>query len=243
MPDQEPIREIEQLYLDLIARAERWIYAESQYFASRRIAEAIAKRLEEPDGPEIVILNPVKADGWLEQEAMDTARARLVRVLEKRDPHGRLGIFHAETEGGDPIYIHAKVTVVDGEILRVGSSNFNNRSLRLDTECDVTIDSTRPANHGCRDSIANVAYDLIAEHLGSDADAVKATLEETGSLRETIERHAGTGRRMRRYALPEVNALERWMADNEILDPEGPEEMFEPLTKRGLFRKLHRRRS
>ena len=95
MTGQEPVREIEQLYLDLIARAERWIYAESQYFASRKIAEAIAKRLEEPDGPEIVIINPVQADGWLEQEAMDSARAQLLDALEKRDPHGRLGVFLA----------------------------------------------------------------------------------------------------------------------------------------------------
>ncbi|MBW4329845.1 phospholipase [Stakelama sp. CBK3Z-3] len=243
MPDQQPIREIEQLYLDLIARAEHWIYAESQYFASRRIAEAIGKRLEEPDGPEIVIVNPVKADGWLEQEAMDSARARLLRVLQNNDPHGRLGVFHAETAGGNPIYIHAKVTVIDGQILRVGSSNFNNRSLRLDTECDVTIDSTRGANSGCADAVAHVAHDLIAEHLGSDADRVKAVLAETGSLLATIERLAGTGRRLRRYRLPEINAVESWLADNEILDPEGPEEMFEPISKRGLFRRLRRRRN
>ncbi|GGO97492.1 phospholipase D-like domain-containing protein [Stakelama pacifica] len=241
MTGQEPVREIEQLYLDLIARAERWIYAESQYFASRKIAEAIAKRLEEPDGPEIVIINPVQADGWLEQEAMDSARAQLLDALEKRDPHGRLGVFHAETAGGQPIYIHAKVTVIDGEILRVGSSNFNNRSLRLDTECDVTIDSTRRANAGCTDAIAHVAYDLLAEHLGSEAELIRATHAETGSLLETIERHAGTGRRLRRYRRPDINAIEGWMADNEILDPEGPEEMFEPVSKRGLFRRLRRR--
>ena len=35
------VREIENIYLDLIANARRHIYAESQYFASRRIAEAV----------------------------------------------------------------------------------------------------------------------------------------------------------------------------------------------------------
>jgi hypothetical protein len=64
-------------YLALIARARRYIYAESQYFASRRIAEAIAHRLEEPDRPEFVLVNPFKSQGWLEPVAMDTARARL----------------------------------------------------------------------------------------------------------------------------------------------------------------------
>ncbi|MGB3928049.1 MAG: phospholipase, partial [Sphingobium sp.] len=77
MDDQEELTEIEALYLKQIAAAKRHIYAESQYFASRRIAEAIAARIAEPDGPDIVIVNPEQADGWLEQQAMDTARARL----------------------------------------------------------------------------------------------------------------------------------------------------------------------
>ena len=80
MDDQDGLTEIEQLYLNQIALAKRHVYAESQYFASRRIAEAIAKRLAEPDGPEFVIINPQQADGWLESQAMDSARARLVGV-------------------------------------------------------------------------------------------------------------------------------------------------------------------
>ena len=73
------VLEIEKLYLDLIARAKRHIYAESQYFASRKIAEAIARRLDEPDGPEIVIVNPMTAQGWLEPIAMDTRARAAVR--------------------------------------------------------------------------------------------------------------------------------------------------------------------
>ncbi len=48
------VREIEALFVDMIARARRFVYAENQYFASRAIAEAIAERLAEPDGPEFV---------------------------------------------------------------------------------------------------------------------------------------------------------------------------------------------
>ena len=61
MPGDEPVHQIEQLFLDQIASAKRYVYCESQYFASRRIAEAIARRLDEPDGPEFVIVNPVTA--------------------------------------------------------------------------------------------------------------------------------------------------------------------------------------
>ena len=163
MPDIPPIREIERLYLDLIARAEHWIYAESQYFASRKIAEALARRLEEPDGPEIVILNPVTAEGWLEPIAMDTARARLIEAVRPHDRYGRLRVYHPYTAEGAPVYVHAKVLVIDGKVLRVGSSNFNNRSMRLDTECDVTIDSTSPGNQAAADRIVGIAHQLMAE--------------------------------------------------------------------------------
>ncbi|MBB3912644.1 phospholipase D-like domain-containing protein [Sphingomonas desiccabilis] len=240
MPGQPPVREIEALYLDLIARAERWIYAESQYFASRKIAEAIARRLDEPEGPEIVIVNPVSAQGWLEPIAMDTARARLIGALRRRDRYGRFRFYHAENEAGEPIYIHAKVTVTDGEILRVGSSNFNNRSMRLDTECDVTIDSTRPANTHAAPAIANVAHALVAEHTATEPEVVARRMAETGSLIAAIESLSpATGRRLRPYQDPDLNSVEKWLADNEVLDPEGPDEMFEALSNRGgLLRRL-----
>ena len=45
---------------------------ESQYLASHAIRDALIKRLREPDGPEVVVINPESADGWLEQSVMDT---------------------------------------------------------------------------------------------------------------------------------------------------------------------------
>src|SRR5690606_12822507 len=109
--DQPPVKEIERLYLNQIAAAKRCIYAESQYFASRRIAEALAARLGDPDGPEIVIVNPQQADGWLEQQAMDTARARLFEALKARDTYNRLRLYHPFTARGEPIYVHAKILI------------------------------------------------------------------------------------------------------------------------------------
>ncbi len=238
MPDCPPVHEIEQLYLDLIARAKKRIYAESQYFASRKVAEAIASRLQEPDGPEIVIVNPVSAEGWLEPIAMDTARARLMQRLKEVDTHGRLRLYHARTRGGKPIYIHSKVTVIDDCVLRVGSSNFNNRSMRLDTECDITIDATLPGNADEEATIAGIRDGLLGEHLDVPPERVAARLKETGSLIQTIESLCGQGKTLFPYDLPDLPDAGKWLADNEILDPEGPEEIFEPLKKRSLFRRL-----
>ncbi|MEH3047119.1 phospholipase D-like domain-containing protein [Sphingomonas adhaesiva] len=229
------IREIEELYLALIAGAKRCIYAESQYFASRRIAEAIAKRVTEDDPPEIVIVNPTTAQGWLEPLAMDTARSRLVAEIERRDHRDRFRLYHPVTAGGAAIYCHAKVLVVDDVAIRVGSSNFNNRSLRLDIECDVTI-MQEPA------TITRLRDDLIAEHLGVEVETVAAGVAADGLI-ATIERLRGHGRTLVPYEHKDLSEVEAWLADNEVLDPEGPAEMFESFAARpGLLRRLRRRR-
>ncbi|GGE76249.1 phospholipase D-like domain-containing protein [Sphingomonas prati] len=239
MPDIEPVHEIEQLYLDMIAAARRHIYAESQYFASRRIAEAIVKRLQEPDGPEIVLVNPLTANGWLEPIAMDTARSRLVEAMRKLDPHQRFRIYHPFTRDGEAIYVHAKVMIVDEHMIRVGSSNMNNRSLRLDTECDVAVDLRADEEDPRRARIGAIRNSLIAEHLGAEQDKVADHIQATGSLIATIEALRGPGRSLRPYETPDLGTVEKWLADNEILDPEGPGEMFEGLSKRGLFRRAN----
>ena len=238
MSDQEPVYESEALFLGQIARARTHLYIESQYFASRKIAEAVARRLDEANGPEIVIINPTTAQGWLEPLAMDTARARLMEALHRRDTHKRLRMYHPYTAGGAPIYCHAKILIADDDVFRLGSSNMNNRSLRLDTECDLAIHTNDTATPK---DIATIRDGLIAEHLGVEAQVVTDLIAETGSLIQTIERLRGKGKTLRCYEVPDLTAVEEWLADNEVLDPEGPQEMFESLSKRGLFRRWRRK--
>ncbi len=241
MDDQAPVHENEALFLAQIARAERYVYIESQYFASRRVAEAIARRLDEEDGPEFVIINPLTAQGWLEPIAMDTARARLVEALRRRDRHGRLRLYHPFTAGGEAIYCHAKILIADDRVFRLGSSNLNNRSMRLDTECDLAIAVEPGSKTGQR--IAAIRDDLLAEHLGVPPATVTATVARTGSLIAAVEvLRGGEGRSLRPYEVPDLSSVEEWLADNEVLDPEGPDEMFEAFSRRkGLFRRLRRR--
>ena len=116
--ERTEVREIEALYLAAIAGAEHTLYIESQYLASRTLAEAIAARLREDDGPEIVLVIPRNADGWLEQKAMDGARHDLLHLLWSADIHDRFGAFYPVTSSGAPIYVHAKVLVMDDRLLR-----------------------------------------------------------------------------------------------------------------------------
>ena len=232
------VSEIEQLFTRHIARAKHFIYAESQYFASRVIGEAIGRRLQEEDPPEVVIVQPLAAEDWSEQLAMDTARARLVRTLGELDRKRRLHLYVSYT-GETPIYCHAKIMIIDDEVLRIGSANLNNRSMGLDTECDVFIDCARPANAHCGPAIRDLRHSLLAEHCGLDESEVGAMLERHGSMAALVESLGSRRpRSLRRLPLGEPNGVEKDLADSEMLDPESPEEMFDLLqSRRGLFRR------
>lgn len=232
--DAEEIREIEALYLDMIAAAKRFVYFENQYFTSAKLAAAIAKRLEEADPPEFVMVMPRTADGWLEQVAMDAARVRLAREIAKADRHNRFRIYVPVTRKGADIYVHAKVSVVDDRLLRVGSSNLNNRSLGLDSECDVIIDAALPANKDTPAEIARLRTRLIAEHLDVEPATFASEFEKRGSLVDAIEALRGSGRTLDLLDLVKPGPLDRFIADNELLDPESADGFLDPIGERGL---------
>jgi len=235
----DEVREIEQLYIDMIAAARRFIYADNQYFASRRIAEALAHRLVEKDGPEIVIVNPISADGWLQEAVMGSARAALFFTLAELDTHDRFQIYTPVTAAGKPIYVHSKLMIVDDVILRVGSSNMNNRSMGLDSECDIALgglpgDTPDPAIRDLRER-------LIAEHLGTTPAIVRSAFERTGSLVGTVECLRGEGKTLVPFEPGEWSNTTLSIGTSELLDPESVDERWEPLSSRGLFRGFLRR--
>jgi phospholipase D1/2 len=236
------VREIEALFTDLVAGARRFVYIETQYFASRIVAEAVGRRLAEPDGPEFVVVNPKTGAGWLDESVMGPARAELVKALERRDRYGRFRIYTPVTQGGADIYVHAKIMIVDDLVLRVGSANINNRSMGLDSECDLLIDAHLPANRGAEKTIARLRSDLLAEHLGADPADVAAAFAETGSLIAAVERLRGTaGRTLLPFRPPEFSAVLTEVAKKELLDPEGPDQPFEPIAGNRLLARLRGR--
>jgi phosphatidylserine/phosphatidylglycerophosphate/cardiolipin synthase-like enzyme len=152
-------------------------------------------------------------------------------------------MYHPVTAKGTPIYVHSKLMIVDDRIVRVGSSNINNRSLRFDMECDVAFEA-RPTEEAANAAKA-LRVDLLGEHLGMSAAAFEAAEQSASSTIAAIEsaRITGSAKTLIPYETPAISDLEKWLADNEILDPEGPEEMFEPIERRGLFRGWHWRRA
>ena len=147
----------------------------------------MADRLREPERPEIVVVNPETTEGWLEEEVMGSARAQLPAMISRADEHGRFRLGTPVTGVGAPIYVHAKLRVIDDRLLKVGSSNLNIRSLGFDTECDLSIEP-REEDADLRARILNPRHYLIAEHLGVEATDIKAAIGRSGgSLIGAIE--------------------------------------------------------
>jgi phosphatidylserine/phosphatidylglycerophosphate/cardiolipin synthase-like enzyme len=237
---QPAIREIERLFVDQIMRARKYIYVENQYFASRVIAKALIDRLARADCPEIIIINPKAGFGWLDEEAMSPARERLITTIHAADKHDRFHIYAPLTRDGDDIYVHSKILIADDQVIRVGSANMNNRSMGLDSECDLTIDTVQRGNEECGKAIASLMVDLLAEHLGREVSEVRSQLDRTSSIHQTIEHFSQGGRRLIPLPLRKFSAVEQGIAEKELLDPEASGEDFEAMGRPGLLRGLKR---
>ncbi len=228
-PNGAPVREIEALYLDAVAAARRHIYIESQYFAWRRIADALARRLGERDGPEVVIVLPRESPSWIEHQLMDAPRAFLVERLRRADRHRRLRVCQPVGSSGQPITIHSKVMIVDDRFLRVGSANLNNRSMGFDTECDLAVEASGP---GERDTVQTFLGRLLAEHLGLDPAIVRERLSRHGLVRLVDEAARRGGRHLAPLEPEESSLPEHLIAGFRLLDPKGPHENFAPWRRR-----------
>jgi phosphatidylserine/phosphatidylglycerophosphate/cardiolipin synthase-like enzyme len=197
------------------------------------------RRMEQPDPPEIVLVMPIRADGWLEQAAMDATRLRLMQIIGAADPANRFRIFTPVTKGGEDIYVHAKLMIVDDAILKIGSANLNNRSMGLDSECDLALEATTDAETGAMEALRTR---LIAEHTGAPEEAVRTSFARTGSILATIaELTDPAGRRLEPLSFEQPTGIAKAIAETELLDPRSPDAMFEGMTERTLFRPLRGR--
>jgi phospholipase D1/2 len=180
------VREVEALYLDMVARARRVIYIENQYFTSSKVGDALQRRLEQDSGPEVILVLRRASDGWLEGPTMGSLRTQLIKRLRAADKHGRLHCYypHMPGLGDDCCNVHSKMMIVDDELLRIGSANLNNRSMGFDTECDLTVEARGDAR--VANVIGGFRNRLLGEHLGTEPEKVQAAIAETGSVATAI---------------------------------------------------------
>ncbi|MEQ0565475.1 phospholipase D family protein [Amycolatopsis sp. NEAU-NG30] len=145
-------------YLRALRSAQRLVYLENQFLWSPEIAEVLIDKLRTPpdDRFRVVLLLPRKPSN-----GSDTTRGQLGRLLDADDGHRRLLATTISAHDGDasaPVYVHAKLGIVDDTWLTVGSANLNEHSLFNDTEVNIATDDPAVAR--------STRLRLWAEHLG-----------------------------------------------------------------------------
>lgn len=217
------VREVEQLYLDSIGAAQNYIYIENQFLTALSISKALAQRLAEPDGPEVVLILPLRTTGWLSQQSMDMMRVVAIRMLRDADKHGRFAVYYPDKSdlGEQAINLHAKLMIMDDRFIRVGSANLNNRSMGLDTECDLAIEAPNEKVQ-IKEAIRAFRNRLLGEHLDCEANKVGASIQDHGSLVQGIEALRGGARTLRDLEPCLAEPDERLLRDIRLSDPERP---------------------
>jgi phosphatidylserine/phosphatidylglycerophosphate/cardiolipin synthase-like enzyme len=117
--------------------AERFIYVENQFLWSPEIARVLRDKLIDPPSQEFRMLFVLPANP---KSGADDTRGVLAELIEADDDDGRLlacALYARSGPRADPIYVHAKIAIVDDRWLTLGSANFNEHSLFNDTEMNV----------------------------------------------------------------------------------------------------------
>lgn len=183
-----PIAEISSLTADAVQAARTLIYIENQYLTAPQLAKLLAKRLSQPSGPDVVVVVTRNSHGAMEEFVMGRNRERFLRRLRKADKYGRLRVYCPVIRDGEDecmISVHSKLMIVDDVFLRVGSANLNNRSMGLDTECDLVIEGN---DERIRDQICLLRERLLAEHLGTSPERVRQSLIGERSMLLGVEK-------------------------------------------------------
>jgi phospholipase D1/2 len=217
--NNEGVFEIKNLFADIIASAKKWLYIESQYLTSSSTQQELAKRLADPNCPEILIAVPLQCSGWLEKSTMGVIRARLLSDLTRADRFHKLRVCYPVVEEA-AVMVHSKVMIADNDILSIGSANLSNRSMGLDTECNIAVEAAGSVD--VQNAIGKIRNELLAEHLGMKVEEVESFLEKNNSLIELIESKKEMRRHLEIYAPDELQLVPSALGDADLVDPEQP---------------------
>jgi phosphatidylserine/phosphatidylglycerophosphate/cardiolipin synthase-like enzyme len=225
---QAPVREIAALTLQAIAEARSLIYLENQYFTWPLAVEALAARLAEPDGPEVVLVCTGRSPSYFDRITMDRARSTSLWRLKSSDVFGRFHALAPYAADGRPIIAHAKVMVIDDRLARVTSANLNNRSHGFDTECEIAIEADAEAD---RAALAAFRDGLAGHWVGRSAEEMGEMRRLAGSLADGLWTLDG-GRRLRPLEPRRLGPVGEFIAEFHVGDPIDVSDSWRPFRRR-----------
>jgi phosphatidylserine/phosphatidylglycerophosphate/cardiolipin synthase-like enzyme len=153
-------------YLRGLKAARRFIYLENQFLWSPEIEAVLVDKIANPPHPDfrVVLVLPAKPNS-----GSDDTRGMLASLIEADDDAGRVlacTLYARSERHTDPVYIHAKIAIIDDEWLTLGSANLNEHSLFNDTEMNVVTHDPELAKE--------TRLRLWSEHLELPIDEIPA---------------------------------------------------------------------
>jgi phosphatidylserine/phosphatidylglycerophosphate/cardiolipin synthase-like enzyme len=180
-------RSVARGYAKALGRAERLVYLQDQYMWSPHVARVLAAALKQSPGLHLVVVVPRHSDvdGRFSLPPNKVGRVDAIAMCREA-ARDRVHVFDLENHAGTPVYVHAKVAVIDDVWATVGSANLNRRSWSHDSELTLAVlddvrDEREPADpagrgDGARAFARDLRLELLREHLdrepGDDADLV-----------------------------------------------------------------------
>jgi phosphatidylserine/phosphatidylglycerophosphate/cardiolipin synthase-like enzyme len=153
-------------YVRALRSAKHLIYLENQFLWSPEIVHILEAKLRHPpsDDFRVIVLLPQKANN-----GQDDTRGMLGRLVAADEGRFLAATIVSRTgERSGPLYVHAKIGIVDDTWLAIGSANLNEHSLFNDSEVDVVT---------CDPALARATrHRLWEEHLEAPADGDPATV-------------------------------------------------------------------
>ena len=240
-------RSVARGYAKALRRARRLIYLEDQYLWSEEVARHIADALQASPELRMIAVLPhfPDQDGRAMPPNLIGRNAALKSIFAAAP--GRVGVYGIENHAGTPVYVHAKVCVLDDIWAAVGSDNFNRRSWTHDSELTAAVWDDAAA--GTADSFAVALRTALArEHLDlaeddpTDITDPHALFDAFAASAAALQRWHDSGRagprppgRLRRLAATPVPLRTRlWAVPlcRLVYDPDG---RGTALRRRGRF--------
>jgi phosphatidylserine/phosphatidylglycerophosphate/cardiolipin synthase-like enzyme len=242
-------RSVARGYAKALARSRSLIYLEDQYLWSAEVVEAFAVALRREPQLRMIAVLPLHPDqdGRISQPPNVVGRVESVARL-RAEGGDRVAIYGIENRASVPIYVHAKICVLDDVWASLGSDNVNRRSWTHDSELscaviDETLDDRAPLDpgglgDGARRFARDLRLTLAREHLGRMDGGDDSDLIDPVSFFEAFARsadaldawHAGGNRgerppgQLRRHTdIPISSRTLRWAQPlyHRVYDPDG----------------------
>ena len=162
-------RSVARGYTKALARADELVYVEDQYLWSAEVAQAFADNLRRSPGLRVIAVLPQLPDqaAPLSRVPQELGRDQALRLMQEAGGE-RVAVYGLENHAGTPVYVHAKVCVMDDCWATVGSDNFNRRSWTHDSELSAVVVDAEGGDHSAY--ARRLRLRLAAEHLDRACD-------------------------------------------------------------------------